>query len=164
MANAVDMVANYTNVTLKAGDVLIAQGLEGGDLFILVEGTLRVERDGVRIASISNRGALIGEMSVVLGTPSTATVSAETASTVRVIRNAREYLQTDPALTFQLASLIAQRLDSTSAYLVKLVKDHADKPEGGLLSRILAALHTTGDSDDLVSVGRSDLFDGYARD
>lgn len=163
MANPVDMAASQPSLTLKAGDVLITQGLEGGDLFILIEGTLRVERDGVRIASISNRGAVIGEMSVVLGTPSTATVTAETASTVRVIRNARDYLQTDPALTFQLASLIAQRLDSTSAYLVRLVKDHADKPEGGLLSRILAALHAPAEADGLVSVGRSDLFDSDAR-
>lgn len=160
MVHLVDLAASYPSLPLPAGHTLIEQGLEGGDIFILDEGSLRVERDGVRIATIANRGALIGEMAVVLGTPSTATVKAETACKVHVIRNARDVLQSDPALTFQVAWMIAQRLDSTSAYLVKLSKEHADRPESGLLGRILAALHAPTESTDYVSVGRSDLFDG----
>lgn len=158
MQSLEDIAAHHPSRALAAGETLITQGLEGGDLYVLVEGSLRVERDGVRIATISNRGAVIGEMAVMLGTPSTATVKAESAARVQVIRDARQALQADPALTFHVAFLIAQRLDATSAYLVKLSKEHAGKPEGGFLAKLLTALHAPADGD-YVTVGRGDLFE-----
>lgn len=158
MQSLEEIAAGHPSRVLKAGETLITQGLEGGDLYVLAEGTLRVERDGVAIATIANRGAVIGEMAVMLGTPSTATVKAETDARVQVIRDARDVLKADPALTFQVAFLIAQRLDATSAYLVKLSKEHAGKPEGGFLAKLLTALHAPADGD-YVTVGRGDLFE-----
>ena len=140
-----------------AGEILIGQGYQGGDLFILESGQLAVERDAVRIATIATPGSLFGEMSVVLGTANSATVQAEKPTTVRVIRNARQYLKTDPELTFRIAWLMANRLDATSAYLVQLTKDHAGKPEGGLLGRILSSL-TTADDKRYTPVSRGDMF------
>jgi CRP-like cAMP-binding protein len=96
-------------------------------------------------------------MSVVLGTANSATVQAEKPTTVRVIRNARQYLKTDPELTFRIAWLMANRLDATSAYLVQLTKDHAGKPEGGLLGRILSSLNTADDKR-YTPVSRGDMF------
>lgn len=159
MPSLLDLAASHPSRTLAVGETLITQGREGGDLFILVEGELRVERDGVEIATISGKGTVIGEMAVILGTPSTATVKAISPTTVHVIRDAHDYLQTDPALSFQIAGLIAGRLNATSAYLVKLSRDHAGKPEGHLLGRILAALNGPGGNGDTVAIARRDLFD-----
>jgi CRP-like cAMP-binding protein len=157
MQSLLSLAAAHPSRTLAAGEILIGQGFEGGDLFILESGQLAVERDGVRIASVATPGALIGEMSVVLGTLNTATVQAEKPSTVRVIRNAQQYLKTDPELTFRIAWLMANRLDATSAYLVQLTKDHAGKPEGGLLGRILSSLNTA-DGGRYTPVNRGDMF------
>jgi len=157
MESLLALAASHPTRTYAHGEILIGQGLEGGDLFILESGQLAVERDGVRIATITTPGAVIGEMSVVLGTVSSATVQAEKPSAVRVIRNARQALRTDPELTFRLAWLMANRLDATSAYLVQLTKDHAGKPEGGLLGRILSSLNSPDDRR-YATVSRGDMF------
>lgn len=159
MQSLLSLAASHPSRTYAAGEILIGQGFEGGDLFILESGQLAVERDGVRIATVATPGALIGEMSVVLGTMNTATVQAEKPSTVRVIRNAQQYLKTDPELTFRIAWLMANRLDATSAYLVQLTKDHAGKPEGGLLGRILSSLNAPEDKR-YTPVNRGDMFGG----
>jgi CRP-like cAMP-binding protein len=157
MESLLTLAASHPSRTFVAGEILIGQGYQGGDLFILESGQLAVERDGVRIATIATPGSLIGEMSVVLGTANSATVQAEKPTTVRVIRNARQYLKTDPELTFRIAWLMANRLDATSAYLVQLTKDHAGKPEGGLLGRILSSLNTADDKR-YTPVSRGDMF------
>ena len=157
MESLLTLAASHPSRTFGAGELLIGQGYQGGDLFILESGQLAVERDGVRIATIATPGSLIGEMSVVLGTANSATVQAEKPTTVRVIRNARQYLKTDPELTFRIAWLMANRLDATSAYLVQLTKDHAGKPEGGLLGRILSSLNTADDKR-YTPVSRGDMF------
>lgn len=159
MESLLTLAASHPTRTYAAGEILIGQGYQGGDLFILESGQLVVERDGVRIATIATPGSLIGEMSVVLGTANSATVQAEKPTTVRVIRDARQYLKTDPELTFRVAWLMANRLDATSAYLVQLTKDHAGKPEGGILGRILSSLNSTDDRR-YTPVHRGDMFGG----
>jgi len=157
MESLLTLAASHPTRTYAAGEILVGQGYQGGDLFILESGQLAVERDGVRIATIATPGSLIGEMSVVLGTANSATVQAEKPTTVRVIRDARQYLKTDPELTFRIAWLMANRLDATSAYLVQLTKDHAGKPEGGLLGRILTSLNSPDDKR-YSTVSRGDMF------
>jgi CRP-like cAMP-binding protein len=159
MESLLTLAASHPTRTYAAGEILIGQGYQGGDLFILESGQLAVERDGVRIATIATPGSLIGEMSVVLGTANSATVQAEKPTTVRVIRDARQYLKTDPELTFRVAWLMANRLDATSAYLVQLTREHAGKPEGGLLGRILSSLNAT-DERRYTPVHRGDMFGG----
>jgi CRP-like cAMP-binding protein len=159
MESLLTLAAAHPTRTFAAGEILIGQGYQGGDLYILESGQLAVERDGVRIATIATPGSLIGEMSVVLGTANSATVQAEKATVVRVIRDARQYLKTDPELTFRIAWLMANRLDATSAYLVQLTKDHAGKPEGGLLGRILTSLNSPEDKR-YTPVNRGDMFGG----
>lgn len=142
--------------SLAPGEVLISQGAPGGDLFILETGELAVERDGVPVTTISAPNALVGEMSLLLGTPNSATVRAAGHATVRTIENAHSHLMQDPELTFRLASLVAARLDATTALLVNLAKEHPGKSEQGLLARILSAL--TLQADDTATVTRHDLF------
>jgi len=143
--------------TLAPGDVLIAQGETGGDLFVLEIGRLAVERDGVKIATVATPGALLGEMAVLLGSPSSATVRAESQTRMRVIRDARTVLENDPAMTFLIARLIASRLDVTSAFLVELTKQHSSKSEQGLLAKIISKLQLPADGN-YVPLTRDDLF------
>jgi CRP-like cAMP-binding protein len=134
------LASQHPSRTLVPSEVLIWQGGPGGDLFILEHGSLSVERDGVAVTTISSPNAFIGEMSVLLGTPSSATVRAAGHVTVRVIEDARSRLIDDPLLTIELASLVATRLDATTALLVDLAKDHPNKTEQSILARIFSAL------------------------
>lgn len=158
MESLLELAAAQPTRKLEPGEILIAQGREGGDLFVLESGQLLVERDGVVIASISSPNSVVGEMSVVLGTRNSATVRADGNATVRVIMDARKYLEQDQAMTMRLAWLMASRLDATSAYLVELSKQHTGKAEQNMLGKILSALHLQAEDGRYATVARHDMF------
>ncbi len=141
MASLLPFIESMPTQSLAAGDVLIAQGGASGDLYVLETGRLAVERDGVEIATIDQPGTAVGEMSVLLGARHSATVRAETEARLRVVGDAAHTLEHDPALAFQLATLVSERLDATSALLVDLSHRARDKPaERTLFDRLLAAV------------------------
>jgi CRP/FNR family transcriptional regulator, cyclic AMP receptor protein len=142
---------------LEPGQVLLAEGAAGGSLHVLITGELVVERDGVVLATLTQPGTLVGEMSVLLHRANSATVRATKPSRVRTIADAANVMASDPTLAVKVASLLASRLDATSALSVQLSHEHSGKPhEQGLLGRIFGALHVDGDE----TVQRHDLFGG----
>lgn len=155
MQSLLALAAAHPALNLAAGKTLLIQGLAGGDLYVLESGELTVERDGVKIATISTPGSPVGEMAVILGAAASATVRAERPTTVRVVRDAVSAIRQDPELSFRLAWLMANRLDSTSAYLVKLTQQHKGKTEHGLIGAIIAALHMPAGYEE---VSRTDMF------
>jgi CRP/FNR family transcriptional regulator, cyclic AMP receptor protein len=71
-------------LTVKAGTVLTHQGDVGRELFVIVNGTASVSRDGQPIATIS-KGGFVGELAVIAHVPRNATVVAETDLDVLVL-------------------------------------------------------------------------------
>jgi len=137
MANLLTLTAGQPLIELAAGEVLIKEGELGGDLFILEAGQLVVSRDGIPLATVSNPGAALGEMSVLLGTEHTATVTAEEPSRLRVVPDAFAYLERHPLAALRIAMLVTQRLDKTSALLVALRHETEGRPsEQAMLQRI----------------------------
>ncbi|MBN9310602.1 MAG: cyclic nucleotide-binding domain-containing protein [Devosia sp.] len=127
--------------TLAPGTQLTTEGTRSGQLYILESGKLKVTRGGVTLATIDQPGAIVGEMAVLLGTPHSATVVAETQSTVRVVDEAIEVLMQHPELALQIATIACARLNTTSALLVQLQSQATDQPrENALLNRLLGAL------------------------
>jgi len=102
---------------LAPGMVMIAQGGNTGQLCVLRDGTVEVSRDGQHIATIHTPGAVFGEMSVLLNLPQTATVTAVTEVDYFVIDNAIEVLRTHNEWLLQIARLLAQRVNTTTALL-----------------------------------------------
>lgn len=139
MASLLTLTFSQPTRNLEPGEILIREGDPGGDIFVLESGRLAVERDGVTIATIDEPGVMVGEMSVLLGRANTATVRAEKAAAVRVIRDAVAYLERQPLVALRVAELLARRLDATSAALVD--HQHGKAPaESGLFERLAAAL------------------------
>jgi CRP-like cAMP-binding protein len=66
---------------VKAGDVLVRQGEPGADVYLLLDGVLRAERDGERLAEYGP-GAMLGERAHLEGGTRTATLVAVTACRV----------------------------------------------------------------------------------
>jgi hypothetical protein len=62
---------------LKAGDVLVGQGEPGTDVYLVLDGVLRVDRDGERLAEYGP-GALLGERAHLEGGVRTSTLVAVT--------------------------------------------------------------------------------------
>ena len=140
MANLLVLATAYPTLTLKPGERLIEVGEAQGDLFILVSGKLKVERDGIEIARISEPGALVGEMSVLLGADHSATVTALTPVEVRHIEDGLRWLEQSPLAAIHVATLACQRLDATSSVLVQLKKETGGGREASLFDRLFGTL------------------------
>ncbi len=100
-----------TEVTFPAGHVIARQGEIGTGFFVIVEGTVRVVRDGVVLAHLV-AGDFFGELSVLDGRPRNALVAAETATTCLAIAtwDFEAALLANPAVTLAILRGVATRL------------------------------------------------------
>lgn len=94
------------------GDYLCREGEASYDAFLLLKGSVRIERGGRQIAVDEREGTFIGELSTLTGTPRAASVQA--AGTVwACVFNAAEFermLAAHPAVAIRLVKLMAERL------------------------------------------------------
>lgn len=104
---------------IAPGMDLIEQGGRTGQLYVLKDGELEILRDGKHVTTIRTPGAVIGEMSILLDAPQTATVRAVSEVDFFVIDNAIEVLRTHPDWLLQIARLLAQRVNATTALLTR---------------------------------------------
>ena len=116
-----------------AGAELIRQGGRTGSLIVLKEGEVEVLRDGRFVSSIRQPGAIFGEMSVLLDRPHSATVRAVTDVQLYVIADALNVLEAHPAWLLQIARLLAQRVNTTTAQLVTLKQEQLEAEEDVLV-------------------------------
>ena len=71
--------------SVAAGEVVLVDGEPVHALFVLVDGSLRIEKAGVLVAQVSEPGACVGEMSLLLGVPATADVVVNEPTVVAVV-------------------------------------------------------------------------------
>ncbi len=91
-------------------DIIVRVGEPGDELFVVLEGTARVERDGSTITELAARD-VFGEVSVLDGGPRTADVVAVgPVRCLAVPRDAlRDALEAVPGAAWQLLEVLAQR-------------------------------------------------------
>ena len=111
---------------IAPGMTLIEQGGKTGQLYVLKEGQHEVLRDGKRVSTIKTPGAVVGEMSVLLDVPQSATVRAITEVEYFVIDNAIDILNSHPDWLLQIARLLAQRVNATTALLTRDKSEEQD--------------------------------------
>ncbi len=141
MSELVTLAQGLPRRSVDAGEALLADGQSAPALFVLLEGGLRIEKAGVQIATVTEPGACVGEMSLLLGVPATADVIASEPSVVAVIENADTMLEDEPALSLALARLLATRLQVMTTYLVDIKQQYADHDGGlGMVDVVLGSL------------------------
>ena len=111
---------------IAPGMTLIEQGGKTGQLYVLKEGQLEVLRDGKHVSTIKTPGAVVGEMSVLLDVPQSATVRAITEVEYFVIDKAIGILNSHPDWLLQIARLLAQRVNATTALLTRDKSEEQD--------------------------------------
>ena len=84
------------NVT--AGTLIVREGGRTGHLYVLIEGRLEVIKGDTVVATINEPGAVLGEMSVLLDQPHTATVRAASNSAIYEINDAAAFLRQQPGV------------------------------------------------------------------
>lgn len=127
MSNVIDLCAGLPQRTFPAGEVLLEEGKQSGRLYILASGSVEVVKGDLQIATVDVPGAFFGEVSVLLDLPHMATVRALTDATLYEATDPREFLQSNPEITYSLAGLLAKRLHSVTTYLVDLKHQFEDQ-------------------------------------
>ena len=153
MDELLTLAHGFPTRTLEPGEVLLVDRDASHDLFVLLEGALRIEKAGVPITTVTQPGACVGEMSLLLGVPTTADVVATERSVLAVVDNAPALLESNAELALVIARLLAQRLQAMTTYLVDLKLQYADHEGGlGMVDVVLGSLmQSTGPRSSLGS-------------
>lgn len=120
--------------SVAEGTLVLHEGETTGHLYILIEGRLEVIKGGTVVAVLTEPGAVLGEMSVLLDKPHTATVRAAAASTIFEFSDAASFLRAQPEVALLIARLLAQRLNVATTYLADIKRQYAG--EGNHLSMV----------------------------
>src|SRR4029077_18412827 len=110
---------------VSAGTEVLHEGGRTGHLYVLSERRLEVVKGDNGDDSVTEPGAVLGEMSVLLDQPHTATVRAASDSTIYEIGDAASFLREQPAVALLVARLLAQRLNVATTYLADIMQQYA---------------------------------------
>lgn len=98
-------------VDVPAERCLMAQGDRGAEMFVIVSGRVRVERDGQRINTLGP-GEFFGEIALLDGGPRTATVTADEPSRLLVLthREFHSLMEEFPEVAAEVLNALAHRI------------------------------------------------------
>jgi CRP-like cAMP-binding protein len=133
--------SGFEELTLAAGETVLAEGQAHHDLLVLVAGAVRVTSGGTEISVIDRPGAVFGEMAALLDGEATATVT--TLEECRFLRthDPITVLRDQPGFALEVATTLAHRLDLVTRYLADLRAQYADRADHlGVVDEVLESL------------------------
>ena len=94
----------------KAGDVLMIEGEPGDEFYVIADGTVRIEKGGRTLRSMT-AGGYLGEIALVEKRPRSATATCTSDVTLLALRQHEfdRLLQTMPAVHDRICATIARR-------------------------------------------------------
>src|SRR5437660_104398 len=125
-------------VTRRAGETVLSAGLKTDLLLILKKGAVVILKDSIEIARVDQPGAVLGELSALLGQPHTAEVRASEESQFYVADAV--LLEKDPSAVLYVARIMAERLVAADRSLVTLKKQLEAGQSSLSLSKIVDTL------------------------
>jgi CRP-like cAMP-binding protein len=139
MTDLLAFCGDLPEVVVEPGTVVVREGDAGGGIWILEDGALQVRKGDTLVNAIDRPGAVIGEISVLLGTPYGATVEATAPSRLRRAVDGAAFLG-DPDVVRLIAAGLAERLNYVTAYLADLKLQYGDAPGLSMVGTVLARL------------------------
>src|SRR5712671_7622559 len=124
MHTVLDYCTGGIERSLSAGATVIREGETTDHLYVLSEGRLEVVKGDTVVAIITEPGAVLGEMSVLLDQPHTATVRTAADSIIYEFSDGASCLREQPVLALLIARLLAQRLNVANSYLADLKRQY----------------------------------------
>ncbi|MEM7023774.1 MAG: cyclic nucleotide-binding domain-containing protein [Pseudomonadota bacterium] len=138
-SSILDSLSTVPLVEFAEGDLLLRQGDHTERLLFLKDGAVEILRDGAVLASVSEPGAVFGDMAVILGRPHSADVLATQPSLCHVIENPAQRLKADPALALYVMTVLATRLDAVNGSLIE-ARERLGESDRGFLADTLDKL------------------------
>jgi CRP-like cAMP-binding protein len=122
LEDVLNEVGDLPQFHVEAGVDVVVEGDDRGQLLILLDGAVEVRRGGVVLGVIDQPGEVFGEVSTLLGSAPSATVTTLQPSRFRVAGNPHTVLEERPLLALAVAQLLAKRLEASSQHVVDLVR------------------------------------------
>jgi CRP-like cAMP-binding protein len=140
MSVILELLKKRSATDFGPGDWIIRQGETTGRLYFLVEGSVEVLKDGVRLATASQPAAVFGEMAMLLRGPHTASVRGISEGKYCTVDDPREFLASSPAVCMHICDLLAHRLDALNCYLIDVKGQYEGHDHLGMVDGILDTL------------------------
>ncbi len=105
------LASSSDEVDLREGYVLVREGRPGREFFVLIDGKVRVEAQGKKLADLGG-GDWFGEIALLTKVPRTATVTAtsEVRALVLTDRSFRRVVETMPSIALKVLASVGDRL------------------------------------------------------
>jgi CRP/FNR family transcriptional regulator, cyclic AMP receptor protein len=135
------------------GEVIVREGDEGSEMFIIQEGEVEVSREmggaSVVLATLG-RGEFFGEMSLLESEPRSATVRAVGKTTLLVLKRGGLLLKIrrDPTFAVEMLQHMSHRLRYVNQALTGLVEGGGQVPPARLREVVITSLLEKISSDD----------------
>jgi CRP/FNR family transcriptional regulator, cyclic AMP receptor protein len=139
MTDMLALSAHLPEVELGPGHLVVQEGGSGGAIWVLVSGALQVRKGEIAVNTITQPGAMVGEISMLLGIDHGATVEATAPSRLRYAADGHALLR-DPAVITLVAVGLAERLNYVTSYLADLKFQYAEAPGLSMVSDVLTRL------------------------
>ena len=101
-------------IDLREGTVLTREGRQGREFFVIVEGSVRVAKNGRKLADLG-AGSWVGEIALLTKAPriATATATSPVHALVIVDRDFRKVMSDLPSIAMKVLTCVAERLTAS---------------------------------------------------
>ena len=141
MREFLDLCQDQSRERHAAGVVLLEQGRRTNRLCVLVEGRIEVLRGETQVAVLAEPGSVLGDMSILLDLPHTATARALTEIEIYAIADGPAFFRRHPEASYLVACTLAQRLNTATTYLADLKRQFATETNHlGMVGDVLESL------------------------
>lgn len=107
-------------IQVPPGTVLLRQGERLGRLYVLLSGRVEIVKNDMPLCVVADRGAVFGELSLLLRCYQNATVRAAEACKLLCVDEAENAVSQNPEIAWELARLLARRLALLDARFAEL--------------------------------------------
>jgi len=150
-------LATLPLATYQAGETVIADGSRTGRLLILSKGTVVIVKEGTEIAKVAERGAVFGELSVLLDQPHAADVRALETAEFHVA-DATTLLTQNPIAVLYVATMLAHRLNGANQALIQLKHQLSTGEPPNVVAKTVSKM------EELLIADASLIYAGYPHD
>ena len=110
MKDMLALSAHLPEVAFAPGDAVVREGGAAGPIWVLMSGSLQVRKGNALVNTVTQPGALVGEISLLLSSTFSATVEAAEPSVMRFAADGRAFLASDADIATLVAIGLAERL------------------------------------------------------
>ncbi len=125
---------------LEKDEALINQGDSLDKVYFLLSGKINVLKDDFKIASVTDKYSVFGEMSIFLNIPHSATIMCEEESEFAVVSNPSAWLEANPDVLLHITKVVCLRLFNLNQYLIDVKKQYEGHDHLGMVDDVLETL------------------------